>query len=346
MPRYAAWASVGALLLQPAAAHELRGRGVLAAPAETTLAEGAAKAEFLSADGALKVRDNVTSGAVATGPDQMVMRLANSALQRHGEVPTLQEAIPSLLMASLAGLTTVLGAFVVFAMPGGPPPWAMAFALSLAAGVMVTVASELVWGKSRNGVLRWVIFALGMILTRLLTTLATVLERRVGADASSKGEGGKPRSMWRLSMVLFISLTLHNFPEGMAVAVTALQSSQLGLTICISIACHNIPEGITIAVTTYQATKSRSRALLMTFLSGVAEPIGAVSAVLVFRNFLTSNVVECLVAGVAGVMLYISLAELLPEAVSSGRWLWVGLGFVSGIVVIVITTLAIDKSFE
>lgn len=261
--------------------------------------------------------------------------------ERKDGTPSLRESVPSILMASLAGLTTTFGAFIIFAMPQGPPPWAMAFTLSLAAGVMVTVASELVWGKKGRSLWPWLLFVAGALITWLLSYLATSLQQQTEGEEKEP----KQRSMWRLAVVLFVSLTLHNFPEGMAVAVSALQSSQLGLTICIGIACHNIPEGITIAVTTYEATKCRWKALLMTFLSGIAEPIGAISAVLVFRRFLTEQVVECLVAAVAGVMLYISVAELLPEALSTRRWLCGALGFVTGVVVIVITSVVIDRSF-
>merc|ERR1719464_504320 len=80
-----------------------------------------------------------------------------------------------------------------------------------------------------------------------------------------------------------LSLTAHNFPEGFAVAVSASQSSRLGLVVMFAIAVHNVPEGIAIAVPVLAATGSQRRALWMSFLSGMAEPIGALSALLVLR---------------------------------------------------------------
>lgn len=298
---------------------------------------------------------------------EMELDLKPASIEGKKHTLTLRESLPSLLMAILAGLATVLGAFIVFLMPQGPPPAAMAFTLSLAAGVMVAVASELVWGEAR-GVWPWMFFIIGLFGTWFLVKIATYLESKTQVETPvtcnpqddmdtvetveagsediqvAQGEVSSKPNIWRLAIVLFIALTLHNFPEGMAVAVSGLKSKQLGLTICIGIACHNIPEGITIAITTYDATRSKWKALLMTFLSAIAEPLGALSAIIIFRSVLTPHVVDCLVAIVAGVMLYISLFELLPEAYTKRRHMWLALGFIAGVVIIVITGLVLDHA--
>merc|ERR1711879_837640 len=82
----------------------------------------------------------------------------------------------------------------------------------------------------------------------------------------------------RLAMVMMLTLTAHNFPEGIAVAVSSLESHHLGVVVMIAIAVHNIPEGIAIAVPVLHATQSHRKAILMASLSGIAEPVGALSA--------------------------------------------------------------------
>lgn len=296
---------------------------------------------------------------------------------------TLSDAMPGLLMATLAGLSTTLGALVIFCMPvGGPSPKAMAFALSLAGGVMIAVSVEMVapdWhgdegghdhghGHGHHKSWWWapLLFILGGLTTFIFCKLGDLLHRCASpSSASSESSGPEPvphgvssgsddwkeggsqkKYKWRLAVLLFFSLTAHNFPEGFAVAISALSSKQLGILICVAIACHNIPEGIAIAVTTYDATKSRAKAVLMTFVSGLSEPIGALCAILFLQHYLTPALLNDLLTLVAGVMCYIAVFELIPEAYSTRQWLWLVAGFVTGIAVMVGTHLALEYVFE
>jgi ZIP family zinc transporter len=113
---------------------------------------------------------------------------------------------------------------------------------------------------------------------------------------------------------LFVALGLgiHNFPEGMASFATALSDPQLGIAIAIAIAIHNIPEGLAVSAPVYAATKSRAKAFWWSFLSGVAEPAGALLAALVLLPFLTEAVLGWVLSAVAGIMVFIAIDELLP----------------------------------
>ncbi|MER2170119.1 MAG: ZIP family metal transporter, partial [Psychrobacillus psychrodurans] len=111
-----------------------------------------------------------------------------------------------------------------------------------------------------------------------------------------------------------LAIGIHNFPEGIATFASALQDPNLGIAIAIAVAIHNIPEGIAVAVPIYYATGSRKKAFKLSFLSGLAEPVGAFVAYLVLMPYLNGVVFGVVFAAVAGIMVFISLDELLPAA--------------------------------
>jgi ZIP family zinc transporter len=113
-----------------------------------------------------------------------------------------------------------------------------------------------------------------------------------------------------------LSLTLHNFPEGFAVGISSLAGDSTGFVVMVAMAVHNIPEGIAIAVPVLAATGSRKMALLMTLISGMAEPLGALLALVVVRmsGEVAQDAVENLLCSVGGIMLVVAVKELLPEA--------------------------------
>merc|ERR1712217_948421 len=105
-----------------------------------------------------------------------------------------------------------------------------------------------------------------------------VANPRSPSHAGFKDNTGARQRSWRLAAVMMLALTAHNFPEGFAVAISALESPKRGFIVMFAIAMHNIPEGIAIAVPVLDATGSRWKALFMSFLSGMAEPLGALFA--------------------------------------------------------------------
>jgi zinc transporter len=126
-------------------------------------------------------------------------------------------------------------------------------------------------------------------------------------------------SLLRTGMVTAIVLAIHNFPEGMVTFMSALGDLSLALPIAIAIALHNIPEGISVAIPIYHATGRRKKAFLLSFASGLAEPIGGLIGFLLLRPFLNDTVLGCCFAAIAGIMVYISFDELLPAAEKFGH---------------------------
>lgn len=134
-----------------------------------------------------------------------------------------------------------------------------------------------------------------------------------------------------------LTLTAHNLPEGVAVAIGTLKSSRTGVVVMSAIAMHNIPEGLAIAIPIYAATGSRWSALLMTLASGLSEPLGAGLGILVLRPFLTERVVDHATCAVGGIMLAVSLLELFPEALRYRDWPASVAGSVAGWAAILLT---------
>jgi len=265
---------------------------------------------------------------------------------------------PALIMSTLAGASTVLGATVILFMPeGGPPPSAMAFSFSLAAGVMLAISVEMLMphDAAGNPSFSWTstfFFCCGALCCALLCKLVdlfkpTSMDDVDGEKADGKAEPSQEKKC-RLAALLFVALTLHNFPEGFAVAVSAMSGLSMGLTMCIAIAFHNIPEGIALAVAVYGSTKSYGQAFFWTAVSGLAEPLGALVATLLIQAYLTStpNLLVNLLTAVAGVMCYVALAELLPEAISTRCWPSIAAGLVAGVLVMVLTHWVIDSASE
>jgi ZIP family zinc transporter len=122
------------------------------------------------------------------------------------------------------------------------------------------------------------------------------------------------RRLLRMGLFTALAIAIHNFPEGLATFLGALSNPRLGLSIAVAIAIHNIPEGLAVSAPVYYATQSRRTAFWVSFLSGLAEPVGGLLGYLLFRSFPNPLVFGLVFAGVAGVMVYVSLDELLPAA--------------------------------
>ncbi len=137
-----------------------------------------------------------------------------------------------------------------------------------------------------------------------------------------------------------IVLAVHNFPEGFATFVSALQEAEVAVAVAIAIAIHNIPEGLAVAVPVYQATGSRRRGFWWATLSGLAEPAGALLGYAVLRPFISDALLGGAFAGIAGIMVFISIDELLPTAEEYGAHHWSIYGFVAGMAVMAVSLVS------
>jgi ZIP family zinc transporter len=142
-----------------------------------------------------------------------------------------------------------------------------------------------------------------------------------------------------MGMFTALAIAIHNFPEGLATFAAALSDPALGLSIAVAIAIHNIPEGISVSVPVYYATGSKKKAFYYSFLSGTAEPVGALIGYFILLNFFSDFVFGILFAGVAGIMVFISLDELLPSAQKYGEHHLSIYGLIVGMAVMALSLL-------
>ncbi|MEZ0575968.1 zinc transporter ZupT [Halodesulfovibrio aestuarii] len=149
----------------------------------------------------------------------------------------------------------------------------------------------------------------------------------------------KDRKLLRMGVFTALAIGIHNFPEGLATFTAALSDPNLGFAIAVAIAIHNIPEGIAVSVPIYYATESRGKAFTLSFLSGLAEPVGAIIGYLLLMPFLSPTVFGIVFASVAGIMVFISLDELLPTAQAYGEHHLSIYGLVAGMAVMAISLL-------
>lgn len=130
----------------------------------------------------------------------------------------------------------------------------------------------------------------------------------------TKGLGKSTKQLHRMGILTGLAIGIHNFPEGLATFVATLSSPSLGAALAVAIALHNIPEGLCVAMPVYYATGSRVKGFLWAFLSGVSEPLGALLGWLVLQKLFGPLVYGITFGLIAGMMVYISLKELLPTA--------------------------------
>jgi len=165
-------------------------------------------------------------------------------------------------------------------------------------------------------------------------------------EARSHGHGHDHHKLMRMGLFTALAIGIHNFPEGLATFLAALENPHLGIAIAIAIALHNIPEGISVSVPIFYATGDRKRAFMYSLLSGLAEPVGAGVAYLVLLFIAGGNeavvppeLMGILFGGVAGIMVYISLDELLPTSRAYGKGHDSLFGLVAGMAVMALSLL-------
>ncbi|MFO8060571.1 MAG: zinc transporter ZupT [Bacillota bacterium] len=224
-----------------------------------------------------------------------------------------------LVLTLLAGLSAGLGGLLTFIVPDLDRSHLSIF-IGFAAGVMIYIsfAELLQEAVEASGFVRanLAFFAgiLAMYLLDLLIPHHYLAEKAGFASHSQPGADDDESEILEAGLLTALGMFLHNFPEGVIVFLSAVHNPQLGVVMAVAIALHNIPEGICVAVPIYYATGDRMTAFLYALGSGLAEPVGALATLLIFRNLLTPEFTNLSLAFVAGIMIFVSIHELLPLA--------------------------------
>ena len=255
-------------------------------------------------------------------------------------------------LATIAGLATGAGSLIALFAKHANKKF-LSCALGLSAGVMVYIslfemlgeahsALAKIWGERLGSLGGTGAFFAGMLIAMLIDRLIPEAENPhevQDVDDEVESTPGTPskQQLLRGGLLFAIAVTIHNFPEGMAAFISAQGSTAAGLSIAAAIAIHNIPEGITVSVPIYNATGSRTKAFVYSFLSGLAEPLGALVALGLMQFFLSPLLLPLIFAAVAGIMVFLAFDELLPLAEKYGEHHWAIGGVISGMLIMALT---------
>jgi ZIP family zinc transporter len=241
-----------------------------------------------------------------------------------------------LLLSGIAGLATGIGGAIAFFSKKDDKNF-LALTLGFSSGVMIYISfmellPDAVKGFGEKGpMFAGLYFFIGIFISFIIDKLIPECENPHEFHNQSDFDDQEKMLKFRKSGIMVaLAITVHNFPEGLAVAGASLDSWKLGWSIALAVAIHNIPEGMAVSLPIFYATKSRKKALLYSSLSGLAEPIGAVLGFFILRSFLSESFLSVIFAAVSGIMVFISFDELMPLAEKYGEHHRVIAGIVAG----------------
>ena len=220
-----------------------------------------------------------------------------------------------LILTILAGAATFIGA-ILGVLGQKPSNRVLAFSLGFAAGIMLLISLMEMLPAALGTEGMSPLLGYGMFVVGLLGYFALdrMLPHAHPQDLMQKNVTPAPRNIKRTAILLTLGISLHNFPEGVATYVTASSNLEMGLGIALAVALHNIPEGLAVAGPVYAATGSKRTAIFWAGSSGMAEILGGVLAWLILGSLVSPVVMAAIMAAVAGIMVALSVDELMPLA--------------------------------
>lgn len=268
--------------------------------------------------------------------------------------------LTAFLLTLFAGLSTGIGSAIAF-FTKRTNTKLLSVALGFSAGVMIYISFMEIFPHSQHILIEklgklsghWyslIAFFGGMLLITLIDKFIPNFENphelKAVEDMDDKSKAIAFRKLYRMGIMTAVAVGIHNFPEGLATFASALQDPSIGIAIAIAIAIHNIPEGIAVSVPIYYATGNRKKAFWLSFLSGVSEPVGALLGYLLILPFVTPENMDLIfayiLAGVAGIMIFISFDELLPSAEEYGEHHLSVYGLIGGMVVMALSLMVLS----
>jgi ZIP family zinc transporter len=264
----------------------------------------------------------------------------------------MNNVVLAFFLTLIAGLSTGIGSFIALAAKTTNTKFLSA-SLGFSAGVMIYVSMVEIFSEAnlslsaflgeKNGTLiTFIAFIGGMLLIGLIDkfvpedTNPHEIHGLTSEKTNTGQKDGKTKLM-RTGLFTALAVGIHNFPEGLATFVSALHEPSVAIPIVVAIAIHNIPEGVAVSVPIYYATGNKKKAFWLSFASGLSEPIGAVIGYLILLPFMNEMVYGILFAAVAGIMVFISLDELLPSARAYGHHHLSIYGMIAGMAVMAVS---------
>lgn len=239
-----------------------------------------------------------------------------------------------ILITFIAGISTVLGSIFIFLnIKEKNINKFITFSLSLSLIIMILISVTELIPEAAIAIFRNYSFLVALLIVLSVSIIGYFAINII--DKISKNTN----NLYKLGIINMIVLILHNMPEGIITFLSSTQDTFLGLKLCIAIMLHNIPEGIAIAVPIYYGTKSKIKAITMTLVSGLSEPLGAILTYFLFKNYITPNTLNIILLFVGAVMITLSINKLFPEAEKLKEPKFIYIGILTGFILITILEL-------
>jgi len=274
----------------------------------------------------------------------------------------MSSVIFAFLLTLFAGLSTGIGSLIALLSKKTNTRF-LAVSLGFSAGVMIYVSMIEIFVKAKDSLTvalgsvggSWVTvagFFAGMFLIAIIDKIIPSEEnpheiKSVECFINEKGERicqevkktDSKKKLLRTGLFTALAIGIHNFPEGLATFISGMQETSIAIPIAVAIAIHNIPEGVAVSVPVFYSTGSKKKAFLYSFLSGLSEPIGAIVGYTILLPFINDLTFGIIFAMVAGIMVFISLDELLPSAQEYGEHHLSIYGLIAGMIVMAVSLL-------
>lgn len=242
------------------------------------------------------------------------------------------------ILSFIAGISTVIGALIIY-FDKNKDNKIVTVSLSFAAGVMICVSLTDLLPNCFNMILTVSNIFPRLILTLIFMVIGVIISMLIDKYLPSEYESKDNKGLYKIGIISMVAIILHNIPEGIATFITSSNNLKLGITLTLAIALHNIPEGISIAVPIYHSTKNKLKAIMYALLSGMSEVLGSILAYLFLAPFINDHIMAGLYAIIAGIMIHISIYELLPGAYKDSTLKKVIKYFLIGFIIMIISHL-------
>ena len=240
------------------------------------------------------------------------------------------EIIGPLILSLIAGLSTVLGCIFIFFKVKKIDEF-IVFSLSFSMAIMTLVSLFDLIPSSLNTILNNYGLIFGILISLLTFLLGFLSIDKINKRIKYKNNLNSS-SLYRIGLLSMISLMLHNFPEGIAVFMSAYTNISIGIKLCLAIMLHNIPEGIAIAVPMYYGGESRKNTIKMTMLSGLSEPLGALLSYIFLKNIISNLLLSYILIFVSGLMISLSFNDMLKEVIKYNKKIYLFIGILTGLI--------------
>ena len=241
----------------------------------------------------------------------------------------------SFILSFIAGISTLIGFLFIFIKSSKEK--VISASLGISCGVMITVSIiDLIPNSFLLLINKNILYTLFLILIGFLIGIfiSSIIDQKV--DKNSKNS----IKLYKLGIISMFVLIMHNIPEGIVTFITSTSNIKLGISLTIAIALHNIPEGISISIPIYYSTKSKLKAFLYTFISGISEPIGAILAYIILAKYINNMVLGILYSIIAGMMINIAINNLYKESINYNKKN-TNIYFLIGIIIMLISHIII-----